>query len=410
MKTTESTTHKFLPYGRQHISQEDIDAVVEVLRSDWLTQGPTINKFERTLADSLSAKEVVACATGTSALHLAMMALGIGEGDAVVTTPNTFLADANCARYVGADVLFADIDPATGNMSPDSLADVLHHHRERKIKAVIPVHFAGQPVDLPRIHDLATNSGAVIVDDACHALGASYEYDGKLYVLGGAPHSVMTVYSFHPVKHVAMGEGGAIATSDTRLAERLRLFRNHGMTKEGCEFQDMAFSPSNQPNPWYYEMQQPGYNYRLTDIQAALGISQLKRLGWSIERRREIAGWYRELIEEHFDKDAVRPLETIPNVQHAYHLFVVRIDFEHFGVPRATVMNRLRAAGIGTQVHYIPVHLQPYYRKHSGTSPGDFPNTEAYYAQALSLPMYPDLDSQDIERVVRSLMIALMQR
>jgi len=407
MKTKESTTRKFLPYGRQHISQDDIDAVVEVLHSDWLTQGPTINLFERALADTIGAKEVVACATGTAALHLTMLALGIGEGDTVVTTPNTFLADANCARFVGAEVIFADIDPDTGNMSPDALSDVFRHNRERNIKAVIPVHFAGQPADIQRIHDLTTSIGAVVIDDACHALGSSYEYDGKLHKVGGSPHSTMTVFSFHPVKHVAMGEGGAVATNDAGLAEKLRLFRNHGMTKENFEIGDQAFSPSSQTNPWYYEMQQLGYNYRLTDIQAALGISQLKRLGWSVERRREIAGWYHELIDKHFDKDTVRPLEISPNVQHAWHLFVVRIDFEHFGVPRATAMNRLRTVGIGTQVHYIPVHLQPYYRKNTGTGPGDFPNAEAYYAQALSLPMYPDLDRQDIERVVNELCKAL---
>ncbi|RKX24443.1 MAG: UDP-4-amino-4,6-dideoxy-N-acetyl-beta-L-altrosamine transaminase [Candidatus Zixiibacteriota bacterium] len=287
-------------------------------------------------------------------------------------------------------------------MSPDALEEVLLRDRDSKIKTVIPVHFAGQPADLPRIHKLATAHGAVVIDDACHALGASYDHEGRSYMAGCGEHSLMSVFSFHPVKHVATGEGGAVSTRDDELARKLRLFRNHGMTKEHLEQDAMALSSEGDTNPWYYEMQVLGPNYRLTDMQSALGISQLGRLQWSVERRNKLATHYRALIGEHFPT-AVRPLEVRPGVMHAYHLFVVRIDFEHFGLSRAAVMNQLRKAKIGTQVHYIPVPLQPYYRRVVGTGPGDFPNAEAYYAQALSLPMYPNLTENDCQRVIERL-------
>lgn len=408
--TTAEKTRKFLPYGRQTITQDDIDAVIEVLRSDWLTQGPTIDCFEQALAQRLGAKHAVACATGTAALHLSMLALGLGPGDRIVTTPNTFLADANCARYVGADVTFSDIDPDTGNLDAALLAKTLEKDTERRIKAIIPVHFGGQPVDLPAIRVLAEAHGAFVVDDACHALGASYEHDGERHTVGDGAHSTMTAFSFHPVKHVAMGEGGAIATNDDILAEKLRIFRNHGMTKENFEQPDMGLAVDGRPNPWYYEMQQLGFNFRVTDMQCALGLSQLKRLDWSVRRRNEIAHCYRELIPEHFEAGTVMPLVVCDNVTHAYHLFVVRIDFEHFGVSRTELMLRLREAGIGTQVHYIPVPLQPYYRKACGTGPGDFPIAEAYYARALSLPMYPDLAEADCIRVIEELALILTSR
>jgi UDP-4-amino-4,6-dideoxy-N-acetyl-beta-L-altrosamine transaminase len=390
----------FLPYGKQHITNEDVEAVVKVLKSDRLTQGPMVPAFENKLAEYIGAPNVVACVNGTAALHLAMRAAGIREEDEVVTTPNTFLASANCARYVGAETRFTDIDTATGLMDPQSLSEVLEADHQKKIKVVIPVHFAGQPVDLAHLHTLAKAHGALVVVDACHALGAEYEYDNRTYQLGGSPHADMTVFSFHPVKHVAMGEGGAIATADNELAERLRRFRNHGMQRGDFVQSEMAFSPDGCLNPWYYEMQELGFNYRVTDMQAALGISQLERLPWSIERRNRIAAFYRQLLSHSFDGDAVRPLTVLPDRKHVYHLFVVLIDFERFGVCRATVMNNLKEAGIGTQVHYIPIHLQPYYRRRYGSAPGDFPRAEEYYARALSLPMYPDLTDVDCERVI----------
>lgn len=397
----------FLPYGKQYITEEDISAVVDVLRSDWLTQGPIVPAFEEAIGDFIGAGETIACANGTAALHLAMLALGIGKDDAIVTTPNTFVASANCARFVGAEVRFADINWKTGLIDPQSIAQLLAHDHEHKIKAIIPVHFAGQPADLVTIHDLARRHGAWVVDDACHALGASYMHQGETFSIGGNPHSDMTVFSFHPVKHVATGEGGAITTGNPRLAERLRLFRNHGISRQTFLDDEMAVSADGIPNPWYYEMQELGLNYRLTDIQAALGLSQMKRLPWSLERRRETALGYTKLIEQKFSDNEVSPLMLAANRFHAYHLFVVLIDFERIRISRAVVMNRLRAKGIGTQVHYIPVHLQPYYRHLGNTGYGHLPQAESYYAKALSLPMYPNLTSQDIERVVDELARAL---
>ncbi len=398
---------RFLPYGRHQVTEEDIDAVCEVLRSDWLTQGPTIPLFEKKLSATLGSKPAVACSTGTAALHLAMMALDIGPGDAVVTTPITFLADANCACYVGAEVRFADIDPETACMNPDALERVLAQDTEHRIKAVIPVHFGGQPADLPRIHSLAEAHGAVVVDDACHAPGAWYEDGEARFGMGGSPHSVMTVLSFHPVKHVAMGEGGAVLCDDPGLLERLRTFRNHGISRDEPAFAGMAFDENGDLNPWYYEMPSPGYNYRVTDIQAALGISQLERLEHSVKRRNQLADYYRRQLESRFPDRSVRPLVLRRGVGHAYHLFVVRIDFEKYGVSRSKVMRRLREAEIGTQVHYIPLHLQPYYRQLSGTGPGDYPAAEGYYEQALTLPMYPELEERDIDRVLDELSLAL---
>jgi UDP-4-amino-4,6-dideoxy-N-acetyl-beta-L-altrosamine transaminase len=393
----------FLPYARQNVTQADIDAVVEVLRSDWLTQGPTIERFESALAEATGAGHVVACATGTAALHLSMLALELGPGDCVITSPNTFLADANCARYVGAYVAFADIDPKTGNISLGALSEGLKSLSKYRRKVIIPVHFGGQSVDLPAIRDIASRHGAMVVDDACHALGGSFVSGGKDFRIGGGEFSEMTVFSFHPVKHVATGEGGAVGTSDSRLASRLRVLRTHGISKSDFVQRDLAFAPDGQVNPWFYEMNELGFNYRLTDIQAALGVSQISRLAESVRRRNQIASWYHRLIRDAFPSGRVKPLKVREQVVHAYHLYVVLIDFDACGLSRAVVMNRLREAGIGTQVHYIPVPLQPYYCRVSGTRPGQFPGAEKYYAQALSIPMYPQLTESDCERVVLEL-------
>ena len=400
----------FLPYSRQHITPDDIDAVTDVLRSDWLTQGPAVPAFEDNLADFLGAREVVACSSGTAALHLAMLTLGLGPGDAVIVPANTFVATANCARFVGAEVLFADIDAGTGLIDPADVGALLEQDAERKIKAIIPVHFAGQPADLPALYDLANRHGAWLVDDACHALGAAYVDNGQRYDVGNNPHSDLTIFSFHPVKHIAMGEGGAVVTNHKDLADRLRLFRSHGIRRQEFVDSDAAYSPDGIPNPWYYEMTDLGYNYRLTDIQAALGSSQLTRLRQSLTRRREIAAAYTELLNRTFTDDAVRPLAVRPKIEHAYHLYVVSIAFERLGISRAAVMNRLRANGVGTQVHYIPVHLQPYYRALGTENGRKLRQAEAYYAGALSLPMYPELSFSDIKRVVSELEAALVSQ
>jgi len=403
MEKSPATKAKFLPYGRQHIFKNDIEAVCEVLKSDLITQGPVVPEFEKSLCDTLGAPYASACANGTAALHLAVLALGIGADDAVVTTPITFLSSANCARFVGAEVRFADIDPDTALMDPNGLEAVLARDKNHKIKVIVPVHFGGHPLELPAIYELAQKHGARVVDDACHAIGGSYENNGTRYRIGDGRFTDLTVFSFHPVKHIAMGEGGAVLTADPELAGKLALRRSHDMRKQDFINKDMAYSPDGEVNPWYYEMHELGYNYRLTEFQAALGISQLGRLKGSVARRGEIAALYRKLIAEKFSPDEVTPLKVQESVLHAYHLFVVRIAFDKFKTTRAKVMNYLRERDIGTQVHYIPVHLQPYYRRHCGTGPGDFPNAESYYEKALSLPMYPDLTDEDIARVVEEL-------
>ena len=403
MTSTTISKTRFLPYGRQHIEEDDIEAVVAVLKSDWLTQGPEIERFEEALARRVGAPHAIACSSGTAALHLSMMALGLGPGDSVVTSPISFLASANCARYVGADVRFADIDPATGLMDPEALERVLEDDPEHHIKAVIPVDLAGQPADIPNIKRLADVHGAWVVEDACHAIGAWYDHGNERFLVGSGRHSMLTAFSFHPVKHVAMGEGGAVTTADPALAERLRLFRNHGMKKSDFACEKLALSADGSPNPWYYEMQEIGFNYRTTDIHAALGLSQLRKLNRSISERQRIADTYRVCLAEMFANGEVLPLETVPGAQHAYHLFVVKIDFDSMVVSRAELMHRLREAGIGSQVHYIPIHLQPYYQNQYGTGRRDFPGAEAYYQQALSLPMFPGLTDDDIRNIVTTL-------
>ena len=390
----------FLPYGHQHIDQDDIEAVTNVLQSGWLTQGPTIEAFETDLAREVGAAEVIACCNGSAALHLSMLALGIKEKDTVVTSPITFMASANCARYVGASVRFVEVDPESALICPDALEETLQKDVDHRIKAVVPVHFAGQPVDLPRIYELAKEHGAFVVDDACHALGGSFSHQEQRHLIGCGQFTDLTVFSFHPVKHVTTGEGGVVATNNHELAERLRQLRNHNIQRDHFANQAMACDARGKPNPWYHELQELGYNYRMNDIQAALGVSQLKKLKRSVERRNEIARLYDKIISETFDRTLMRPLVQSPHVTNAYHLYVVQISYQDFGIDRASVMNRLRQEGIGTQVHYIPVHLQPYYRKHSGTAEADFPGAEDYYSRALSIPMYPDLTDDDCFRVI----------
>jgi UDP-4-amino-4,6-dideoxy-N-acetyl-beta-L-altrosamine transaminase len=394
---------KILPYGRQTITQEDIDAVTSVLQSDYLTQGPVVEKFEAEIARTVGARHAISCANGTAALHLALLALEIGVGNEIVTTPNTFVASANCARYVGAEVKFCDIDPATGLIDIEQLERILVRDEKRKIRAIIPVHFAGQPVDLARLYELARTHGAYVIDDASHALGAAYADGRRTQLIGNNAHSDLTTFSFHPVKHVATGEGGAVTTADPMLAARLRQLRTHGIAKKEFIHAEQAFSTTGELNPWYYEMTELGFNYRLTDIQAALGVSQLSRLTQSITRRNDLARLYTTKLAETFDDQAVRPLSQNPAVSNAYHLYVVQIDFESYGKTRAEVMNALKKSGIGTQVHYIPVHLQPYYRERYRTKPGDMPNAERYYTHTLSLPMFPALTDDDVAYVVESL-------
>ncbi|MCW2240878.1 UDP-4-amino-4,6-dideoxy-N-acetyl-beta-L-altrosamine transaminase [Azospirillum canadense] len=401
----------FLPYGRQDIDQADIDAVTAVLRGDWLTQGPTVEAFERALAGRTQATHAVACANGTAALHLACLALGLGPGDAVVVPSVTFLATANAARYVGAEVAFADVDPATSLMGPEQAEAAIARAEAAgwRVRALAPVHFAGQTADRAALGALAVARGLAIIEDACHAIGsADVTADGRVVPVGSGafgPSAAMTAFSFHPVKTIAAGEGGAVTTNDPGLAARLRRFRNHGMERDPAGFEDhgAAFDNDGTANPWYYEMAEPGFNHRLTDIQSALALSQLARLDTFVARRRHLMDLYASRLAPL--SPLVRPAARVPWCRPAWHLCAVRIDFAAAGRPRARVMAELRARGIGTQVHYIPVHRQPYWRRRYGALA--LGGAEEHYAQTLSLPLFPAMADADVDRVVAALAEAL---
>ncbi len=380
------SSNAFLPYGRQALDEDDIAAVVAVLRGDFLTTGPTVTAFEEALCKKAGAKYCVVVCNGTAALHAAYFAAEVGEGDQVVVPAITFLATANAARYLNAEPWFVDVDPDTALMDLDSLRVALG----RNPKLIVPVHMTGAPLDMAPIRAMADEVGAMVVEDAAHALGASYEG----VPVGACEHSDMVIFSFHPVKHVTTGEGGAVLTNDEGLYRRLLAFRNHGMVKNPAALE----KPS--PGPWYYEQQTLGYNYRITDIQCALGISQLQKLDGFIARRRALAARYDELLEP---VSAIQPVTVeAPMSKSAYHLYSVLIDFSAVGCSRAECMERLREYGIGTQVHYIPVPSQPYYAKR-GWADIAFPGANSYYERTLSLPMFPTMSLQDLERVVEGL-------
>ena len=385
----------FLPYGRQSIDQRDVDAVIEVLTGDFLTTGPTVDAFEAAFAEVVAAPYAVACSSGTAGLHLAMLALGVGPGDVVVVPSVTFLASANCAAYVGADVVFADVDRDTGLTGPDLVADAVERAGRERVKAVVLVHLNGHCVDVPGVANAFPE--IPIVEDACHALG------GRMgnHPVGAGWHSAITMFSTHPVKTIATGEGGVLTTRDPDLDERLRRFRNHGIVRDPARFSqgDMAFDPQGGANPWYYEMPEPGFNYRLSDIHAALGLSQLERLDAFVCRRRVLRERYERGLTQLGPN--IRALPAAGGCDPAWHLSVALIDFEAIGSDRATVMHHLRAGGVGSQVHYVPVHLQPYYRLYAPTPP--LPGTDAYYARCLSLPLFPQMEPGDVDRVIEVL-------
>ena len=366
-----------IPYGHHHIDEDDIQAVVDQLRSGWLTQGPTVAAFENAVKDYVGAKYAVAVSSGTAGLHIAALAAGVGPGTAVVTSPITFVASSNVAFYCGADPLFADIDATNINMSPEKLATVLS--RNANVKAVIPVHFGGLPCDMVAIRQLADRGGVRIIEDAAHALGATYEDGGKV---GNCAHSDMTVFSFHPVKAIAAGEGGLITTNDDALYHRLLRLRSHGINKL-----DDPLEMPEQSGPWYYEMQELGYNYRITDLQCALALSQFNKLDKFVARRRELAFAYDTAFAQ---MTHCRPAQPERRDQSGLHLYVLRIDFDAIGMSRADLMLTLRERGIGTQVHYIPVPAQPFYRKYQ-FRPEDYHAANSYYAEALSIPLFYDL-------------------
>ncbi|MEZ5813490.1 MAG: UDP-4-amino-4,6-dideoxy-N-acetyl-beta-L-altrosamine transaminase [Alphaproteobacteria bacterium] len=376
-----------LPYGRQSIDEDDIRAVADVLQGDFLTTGPKVAEFEEAFGALTEAAHVVACSNGTAALHLAALALGLKEGDGVIVPSVTFLATVNAARYCGADVVFADVNPDTGLMESLHIEDALKRSGGLNVRAVFPVHLAGQCADLASVRRVADRHGLKIVADACHAVGGRYKERG----VGACKYEDMSVFSFHPVKTIAMGEGGAITTNDAGLADKMRSLRSHGIVK----------SPSMPP--WYYEMPEIGFNYRVSDIQCALGLSQLKKLDGFVKRREELTRLYDELLKPL--APVVLPPLRVNASGTAWHLYAVRIDFEAAGVNRAEVMAALKEKGVGSQVHYIPVHQQPYYRALYGDL--ELPGAQRYYERTLSLPLYPALTDDDVKFVVETLQTVL---
>ena len=373
----------FISYGKQWIDKEDIDAVIGVLKSDFLTQGPKVDEFEKAICDYTGAKYCVAVANGTAALHIAALSLDIAPDSEGITTPITFAASSNCLIYNNIKPIFADINEETYNIDFNKIKEKTNS----KTKVIVVVDFAGQPVELEKIYPWAKNKGIKIIEDASHAIGSKYTDGSKV---GSCKFSDLTTFSFHPVKTITTGEGGAITTNDERLYKRLLLLRSHGITKNPKLL-------SENPGPWYYEMQELGFNYRLTDIQAALGISQLKKLDVFGKRRREIVAKYNEEFSK--IKNCIVPYEEKGYLS-AFHLYVLQIDFDNIGKLRKEIMEELRKNNIGTQVHYIPVHLQPYYKKRYSYKKGDYPLAELYYDRCLSIPLYPKMTKEEVDLVI----------
>jgi UDP-4-amino-4,6-dideoxy-N-acetyl-beta-L-altrosamine transaminase len=376
-----------IPYGHQSISKADVDAVVETLQSDFLTQGPAVPRFEEEVSAYCGAKHAVAVSSATAALHIACRSLGIGPGDLVWTSPITFVASANCALYCGADVDFVDIDPRTFNMSVDTLADRLAAAEKagRLPKVVIPVHMAGQSCDMAGLAELARRYGFKVIEDASHAVGSTYRGEQ----VGNCRYSDIAVFSFHPVKIITTTEGGMALTNDSSLARAMAILRSHGITREPLE---MRGEPDGG---WYYEQHELGFNYRMTDVAAALGSSQLKRLGAFLNRRRQLAAHYDEAFAGY---SLSRPWQAEPGAS-SYHLYIVRIDQEGSAIGHRQAFDALRAGGIGVNLHYIPVYLQPFFAD-LGFRRGHCPQAELYYSEAITLPLYPDLTDEEQGRVI----------
>lgn len=379
-----------IPYGRHQITQDDIDTVVNVLKGDWLTGGAAVEAFESELGRQVQARHTIACSNGTTALHLALLALGVGSGDVVLVPAITFLASANAARYVGADVVFVDVDSKTGLMTAETLSAAIMAHKDKNLKAVVNVHLAGQVGNLREIAAVARQHNLKIIEDAAHAVGSVYSVDGTRYPVGANTFSDITTFSFHPVKTIAMGEGGAITTNDDGFANAMRLARSHGMVRQSSEWLN-----AEETGPWYYEMHDLGYNYRVSDINCALGLSQLKKLDTFKAQRQGMVDFYNAALA---GNDIIQPIHHYEWSETAWHLYPVLIDFDQLGMTRAEVMEHLKKEGIGTQVHYIPLTHQPYYKALYGEI--ILPGAESYYAKCLSLPLYIGLSSKDQQKVV----------
>ncbi|WP_455655400.1 UDP-4-amino-4,6-dideoxy-N-acetyl-beta-L-altrosamine transaminase [Phascolarctobacterium sp.] len=379
-------------YGKQSIGQSDIDAVVEVLKSDFLTQGPAIEKFEKYVAEYCGVKYAVAVTNATSALHIACLAAGLGKGDVLWTSPITFTASANCGRYCGADVDFVDIDPSTYNMSVDELEKKLQKAAV-KPKVVIPVHLAGQSCNMDKIYKLSQEYGFKVIEDASHAIGADY----KSTKIGCCKYSDLAVFSFHPVKIVTTGEGGMVLTNDKELHEKLLLYRSHGITR------DPKMMTRTSDGPWYYQQIELGFNYRMTDMQAALGYSQMQKVDEFVSRRRYLAKRYDELLK---NISNIRLPYQSEDTDSSWHLYVVRVDFSKINKTKQQIFAEMKDRGICLNLHYIPVHTQPYYQK-QGFKDGDFPNSEKYYEEAFTLPLYYSLTDEQQDYIVKGLVEVL---
>jgi UDP-4-amino-4,6-dideoxy-N-acetyl-beta-L-altrosamine transaminase len=396
------STNSFLPYGRQSIDADDIAAVAAALQADYLTTGPGVGRFEQAFAEAVGARYAVASNSGTAALHLACLALGLEKGDVVIVPTLTFLATANAARFCGADVIFADVDADSGRLTPATLEAALARAGSAKVKAVLPVHLNGHCADMTAIRAMTEPKGIKLIEDACHALGTVHQAgNGGTAQVGACALSDLACFSLHPVKTMTTGEGGVTTTNDPKHYKIMQLYRSHGMVRDPADFRhrDLGIGPDGQPNPWYYEMQALGWNYRITDFACALGSSQIARLARFVARRRELTALYDRLLAPLAPRLRIVPKQKGDDA--ALHLYAVLIDFDGIGKPRGRVMNELKARGIGTMVHYLPVHQQPYYRDLYGAI--DLPGADAYYARQLSIPLYPDMTDGDVARVVDAL-------
>jgi len=383
--------NKFYSYGKQTIQQDDIDAVTEVLKGDWLTQGPYVKQFEDDLSEKFGAKYVSAVANGTAGLHLIGLALGWNKDDIVITSPITFLASANCILYSGATPGFVDIDPSTYTIDVKKLEEriILYSKQKKNVKAVVAVDYAGLPCDWKKLRELADYYNFQLVNDNCHALGAEIDNDSTY----ATKYADVVNMSFHPVKHITSGEGGAVLTNDEQLDEQIKILRTHGMTK------DENLLTKND-GPWYYEMHSLGYNYRITDIQSALGSSQLKKLDRFVERRNEIADYYNESFSG--DDRFIIP-HVAKNIKHAYHLYPLQIKIDNLNISKKEFFEKMREQNIGLQVHYIPVHTQPYYKDKFDFKEGDYPIAEEFYKNEVSIPIYPLLENDDLDYIVKTI-------
>ena len=384
-----------ISYGKQSIDQSDIDSVKEVLKSAWLTQGPAVELFENDLKTYFKADYCCAVSNGTAALHLTGLALGWQLGDIIITSPITFLATANCIVYAGATPDFVDIDPISYTIDPNKVEKKVKHYRSigKNVKAIIGIDYAGHPCDWKSLREIADKYELQLVNDNCHALGATY-FEDKQYAV---KYADLVTQSYHPVKHLTTGEGGAVLTNNSKLDEKVRRLRTHGMTKDNSKF---SIQNPSLNEPWYYEMHELGYNYRITDFQCALGSSQLKKLDSFIQKRRKIAKRYDDSFS---NIDSLRIPKVQSDIEHSYHLYPLQIDFEKLSISKVEFFEKMKKAGINLQVHYIPIHLQPYYMNNYGFKEGDSPISENFYQSEISLPVYPELSVDEQEIVIESI-------